>query len=148
MEEKKSNDEKVADAPVEYTPAELIDKLKRLQAEFDNYRKRNAKEVAETIANANAGLITQMLSVLDNFELSLKYNKDRGVQMIHDELLKVLQRQGLEVVDVSGDFDANVHEAVGTVAGDDEGKIAEEVQKGYLLNNKLLRASKVKIIGN
>ncbi len=143
-----TEDKNVDEAKVELSSAELQERLKRMQADFDNFRKRTEKERGEVVAAASSGLIGQLLPVLDNFELSLKYSDDVGVKMIHAELLKVLQRQGLSIIDTKGDFDAKIHEAVGTVPGKKDGAIAEVVQKGYLLNDKLLRASKVKIVGN
>jgi molecular chaperone GrpE len=125
--------------------AEYLENLKRLGAEFDNFQKRTLKEKQEILVNANASLITQLLPVLDNFELSLKHNKDKGVALIHDELSGILEKQGLKAVDVSGKFDPNYHEVLMQEDGEADGKILEEIQKGYMLNDKLLRASKVKI---
>jgi molecular chaperone GrpE len=130
----------------EPTVQELMERLARMQADFENFRKRTEKEKAENLINANANLITQLLQVLDNFELSLKHNQDRGVSMIYDDFRKILERQGLKVIDTSGAFDAKVHEVLMQADGDSPGKILEEFQKGYLLNEKLLRASKVKIV--
>lgn len=128
-----------------FTETEYVEKMQRMQAELENFRKRTEKEKADVVANANLKLISNLLSVLDNFELSLKYNKDKGVEMIYNELFKVLERQGLEIVKTDGDFDANIHEAIAQVKGDKDGKIVEVVQKGFLLNGRLLRASKVKV---
>ena len=137
---------KTPDVPVvENKEAEYLDKIARLQAEFDNFRKRTEKEKKEMLVNANANLISELLPALDHFELSLKHNKDKGVALIYDELVKILEKQGLKVVDTKGTFNPNIHEAVVSVAGEKDGEILEEIQKGYLLNDKLLRASKVKI---
>lgn len=125
--------------------AEFMDKLARQQAEFDNYRKRMEKERIENAMNANSILISQLLNVLDHFELALKHNADKGVQMIYDELLVILGRQGLKKINTDGNFNPKVHEAVVSVEGNEDGVILEEISKGYLLNDKLLRASKVKI---
>ena len=130
---------------VENKEAELLERLARLQAEFENFRKRTEKEKLESSINANANLISQLLKVLDHFELSLKHNNDRGVMLIYDELNKILEKHGLKVIDTNGNFDPKIHEAVIKVDGEKDGVILEEIQKGYLLNNKLLRASKVKI---
>ncbi len=130
---------------VENKEAEYLDKIARQQAEFENFRKRTEKEKQENIINANANLIYDLLTVLDNFELSLKHNNDKGVRLIYEELNKVLAKQGLKVIDTKGPFNPNIHEAIIKVDGKQEGVILEELQKGYLLNHKLLRASKVKI---
>jgi molecular chaperone GrpE len=124
---------------------EFTDKLLRQQAEFDNYRKRVEKEKQEYTIYANANLISNILPVIDHFELALKHNKDKGVQMIYDELNEILEKQGVKIVKSEGVFNPKIHEAVVTVAGDKDGMILEEIQKGYLLSEKLLRASKVKI---
>jgi molecular chaperone GrpE len=136
--------------PTEETPVdkevEFQEKLARQQADFDNYRKRMEKEKQETIANANANLISDLLPTLDHFELSLKHNKDKGVQMIYDELNEILKNNGVKIINTKGIFNPRIHEAVVSVNGEEDGKILEEIQKGYLLNEKLLRASKVKVI--
>jgi len=125
--------------------AEYMDKIARLQAEFDNSRKRMDKEKQEILVNANANLISELLPTLDHFELALKHNKDPGVQMIYDELKETLTKFGLRVVNSKGNFNPNIHEAVVRVEGEKENVIVEEIQKGYLINEKLLRASKVKV---
>ena len=136
----------IVDAPKEENKEkELTEKLQRLQAEFENFRKRTEKEKAESKANANANLISELLTVLDNFELSLKHNEDKGVMLIFDELSKILEKQGLKKIDTTGIFDPKFHEALMQVEGKKQGEILEELQKGYILNDKLLRASKVKI---
>ena len=128
------------------TQEELTQDLQRLQAEFENFRKRTEKEKVQVMENANESLISQLLEVLDNFELSLKYTKDQGVKLIHNQFVKVLGRNGLKSIEAKGKFDANIHEAVAQVPGENYGEIIEEIQKGYMLKDKLLRASKVKIV--
>ena len=125
--------------------SEYLEKLLRLQAEFENFRKRVEKEKQEQQSNANTNLIGELLNVMDNFELSLKHNKDKGVEMIYQELKKTLEKQGLKVIETKGKFDPKIHEAVIKIAGKEDDAILEEIQKGYVLNNKLLRAAKVKI---
>ena len=84
---------KTPDVPVvENKEAEYLDKIARLQAEFDNFRKRTEKEKKEMLVNANANLISELLPALDHFELSLKHNKDKGVALIYDELVKILEK--------------------------------------------------------
>jgi len=124
---------------------EYIERLQRLQAEFENFRKRTEKEKTDIKENANADLVTKLLEVLDNFELALKHNKDKGITIIHEELNKILKQQGLKKIDTKGKFNPKFHEALIQESGKQNGIILEELQKGYMLNNKLLRASKVKI---
>lgn len=128
-----------------FTETDYIEKMQRMQAELENFRKRTEKEKSDVVANANLKLISNLLPVLDNFELSLKYSKDKGVEMIYNELFKVLEKEGLKIVKTDGDFDANIHEAILQVKGDRDGVIVEVVQKGFWLNGRLLRASKVKV---
>jgi molecular chaperone GrpE len=136
--------------PTEETPVvdkdqEFQEKLARQQADFDNFRKRMEKEKQEILLNANANLISEILPALDHFELALKHNKDKGVQMIYDELNEILKNNGVKIINTKGTFNPRLHEAVVKVDGEEDGKILEEIQKGYLLNEKLLRASKVKV---
>lgn len=138
--------EAATEAPQEVNKeAEYLDKIARLQAEFDNSRKRMEKEKQEILVNANANLISEILPTLDHFELALKHNKDPGVKMIYDELKETLGKFGLRVIKTDGVFNPNIHEVVIKVEGNKDGEILEVLQKGYLINDKLLRASKVKI---
>ena len=139
--------EKIVSEVVVKTVPEInyLEKFQRLQAEFANYGKRTDKERAELLSNANADLISQLLEVLDNFELSLKHNADKGVQLIYEDLIRILERQGLKAISTEGKFNPKFHEALMKEDGEEAGVILQEFQKGYLLNDNLLRASKVKI---
>ena len=137
-----AEDEKVVEAVPEVNYKE---KFLRLQAEFANFQKRTEKERGEILKNANADLISQMLEVLDNFDLALKHNEDKGVKLIYDDLFRILEKQGLMLIKTDGKFYPQFHEAISQEEGEEEGVILEEFQKGYLLNCKLLRAAKVKI---
>lgn len=145
-EEKQDEAVKVVEETVEKSKEqEYLERLQRLQAEFENYQKRTEKEKQENLINANSNIIFQLLEVLDTFELALKHNKDHGVQLIYNDLTSILKKQGLKTIDTTGVFNPKLHEAVIKVGKDNTGVIIEELQKGYLLNDKLLRASKVKI---
>ena len=133
---------------------ELEDRLLRLAAEFDNYRKRTNKEFSYLVKNANEKLILQLLDTLDNFQRALdsaKTSSDyenfhKGVELIYTHMKDILAKEGLKEIDAVGKpFDPNFHEAVTQAASDeyDEGMVMEEISKGYLLNDRLLRASKV-----
>ena len=122
-----------------------FERLQILQAEFENFRKRTEKERLETLRNANEDLIIKLLSVLDNFELALKNINDKGVSMIYSELYSILEKEGLKTIKAEGKFDPRIHEALVQEAGKEDEKILEEIQKGYTLNDKVIRASKVKI---
>lgn len=125
---------------------EYLETLQRLQAEFDNFRKRTEKEKIEIIKNAEESLITELLDIIDDLELSLKYSKDEGIKMIYSELYSLLEKRGLRKIDSQGKFNPKYHEALmQQEAKGEENMILEELQKGYLLNDKVIRVSKVKI---
>lgn len=143
--------QKVAEMAAEKEEAEA--KLIRLQADFDNYRRRKSREDEELVKNANAFLMTGILPVLDNFERAINVMTDgspekEGVVMIHKQLLEVLAKSGLQEIEAQdADFDPKFHEAVmQTEAGaDKKGKVTMEIQKGYMLNEKLLRPTLVQV---
>ncbi len=132
---------------------ELTNQLLRLQADFVNYKNRVEKEKDRIYSNATEELITELLPVLDNFERALESVEEKdgfyeGVKMIYDQILKVLNDKGLEEIDCLGkEFDPNYHHAVFAedVEGKEEGTILEVLQKGYLLNDKVIRPSMVKV---
>jgi molecular chaperone GrpE len=131
---------------------EQTDALMRLQAEFDNYRKRLAKESSLIVASANHALVRELLPVLDNFELALN-NKGqdaefkKGVDLIFHQLKNILSENGLsEISAVGAKFDPYYHEALIAQASTKEtGIVLEELQKGYLFNNSVLRHARVKV---
>ena len=125
----------------------------RVQADFENYRKRMLREQTEAIARANEGLIEQLLPVLDSIELALGQlgdvdeNVRKGVELVYSELLGVLEKAGLERIAATGvAFDPNVHEAVLQEGGPDgEPVVAETVRTGYRLKARVLRPAMVKV---
>ena len=126
---------------------EVEDRLLRLQAEFENFRKRNAKEQEMLADSSNAELLSKLLPVVDELELAVNHSKDDGVKMVYMNLMSTLGKQGLEEMDSLGkQFDPYYHDALKQENGD-EGKILEIVQKGYLFKGKVLRHAKV-IVGN
>ena len=133
---------------------ELTDTLKRLQAEFENYKKWHAKEKTEFVKYAHADIIAQMLPVLDSFEIALKNTTDKekfveGIKMIYAQFHSILEAEGLRPIKAAGEkFDPYKHEVLMKEESDKpEETILEEFQKGYMLNDKVLRHSKVKISG-
>jgi len=129
---------------------ELTDTLKRIQAEFENYKKRVAKESSEFIRCASADLIKKMLPVLDSFEHALKNRETKefvkGVELIFAQLSSVLAEAGLQKMDCEGKcFDPFCHEVLLHEDSDRENIVLEELQKGYLLNGSIIRTAKVKI---
>ena len=132
--------------------AELNERIVRLTADFDNFRKRAQREKDEARQFANQGLLEKLLPVLDNFEMALTAVKDAdpsvrdGVQMILDQLLGVLKESGVEPVDAMGHpFDPNLHEALSQeeTTEVEEGTVVQQVQRGYKLNDRLVRPARV-----
>lgn len=138
--------------------AEQKDKFIRLYSEFENYRRRTAKETVAIRMNASEALIKDLLPIVDDFERAQKSFEDakdiepikEGVELIFNKLQKTLEAKGLRSMDAKdADFDAEVHECVTQFAAGDEqkGKVIEEVEKGYLLNDKVIRYAKV-VVGS
>lgn len=129
----------------------LKDTLQRLQAEFQNYQKRTQDEKTRFANLANEELIKKLIPVLDNFELALKHSKKEtefveGMELIYSQLLEILEQEGLQKIDTTGKFDPHKHEAIMVEETENEGgQILQELQKGYMLNDKIVRTSKVKI---
>jgi molecular chaperone GrpE len=132
----------------------LKEKLLRLAAEFDNFKKRTDREFKQLQDNANAGLISQLLPVLDNLERFLQAAESdeaddslvNGMQLVYKDFLKVLTDQGLEPIPAVGeDFDPEKHEAImqRKVEGLDSHIVVEEHLKGYEINGRVIRHSKV-----
>lgn len=124
--------------------------LQRLQAEFENYKKRTEKEKLLVCEYSNRDLIKKLLPVLDSFSLALKNTSDlikfkEGVELIYAELYSLLKAEGLCPIDTVGrKFDPFKHEAIMKEAGDND-IVLEEFQKGYVLKDAVIRHSKVKI---
>ena len=141
---------------VESQRDEYLDTLRRVQAEFENYRKRVIKEQTALVDRATEGLVEQLLPVLDSFELALK-NFDpvggrdtesvrKGVELVYAELLGVLEKAGLSRVEAEGKpFDPNVHEAVMQEEGDGEPVVTDVLRTGYTLKGRVLRPAMVKV---
>ena len=141
---------------VESQRDEYLDTLRRVQAEFENYRKRVIKEQTALVDRATQGLVEQLLPVLDSFELALK-NSDaagsddtesvrKGVELVYAELLGVLEKAGLSRVEAEGKpFDPNVHEAVMQEEGEGEPVVTDVLRTGYTLKGRVLRPAMVKV---
>lgn len=134
---------------------EQKDKYVRLFAEFDNFKRRTSKERLELIQTAGKEVIVSLLQVLDDCdraEMQMQQTDDvkqikEGVQLVFNKLRKTLQTQGLKVMDsLHTDFDVEKHEAITEIPVDDKklkGKVVDEIEKGYYLNDKLIRFAKV-----
>ncbi len=129
---------------------EYLQLAQRLQADYDNFRKRTQRENEEFKTFATAGLITDMLTIVDDMDRALEHADGEndfviGVRGIRQNLMKALESKGLSEIPTDGKFDPNCHEALCVVEADEDGDIAEVFQKGYRLGNKVLRYSKVKV---
>jgi molecular chaperone GrpE len=135
---------------------EYLALAQRSQADFENYRKRAAKEAAAAGDRAKGGLVRELLPVVDNLERALASAEEseqhlaEGVRLVHSELVAVLQRNGVEPFDPSGEpFDPEVHEALSTQPADgaDPGTVVGVMEKGYKLNGTVLRPARVVVSG-
>ncbi|HSC72826.1 MAG TPA: nucleotide exchange factor GrpE [Gaiellaceae bacterium] len=130
---------------------ELFDRLQRLAAEFDNYRKRSARENAALAERANERLVKELIPILDDLgralEAAVEHEEamlEEGVQLVHRSLAGVLKKEGLAEIETDGKFDPHVHEALLSQPSDaEEGSVIEVVQKGYKLGDKVLRPARV-----
>jgi len=158
-EEKSEGEQIVVTGPsLEEQLAESKDRYLRLSAEFDNFRKRSRKEREDLIKTAGESVIVELLHVVDDFDRAIKSIdqstdlqaiKD-GIQLITNKFGEFLKRQGVTEIDAMGhELNTDLHEAITKIPSPDEsakGKVIDVVQKGYLLNEKVIRYSKV-IVG-
>ena len=127
------------------------DSYLRLAADFDNYRKRVAREQVELTSRANERLLNELLPVLDDLERALEAaaeheeaKLEEGVRLVHRELVEALAREGLVEVETDGQFDPHVHEALLSQPSEQEdGSVLEVLQKGYRLGDRVLRPARV-----
>jgi len=137
--------------------AEITDKHLRLQAEFDNFRKRTMKEKADLIKSGGESVLINILPVVDDFERALLSLKDvpdedagkKGTQLIYNKFSEFLKQNNIKEIDaVNQDFNVDLHEAITKIPAPNEtlkGKVVDVVQKGYTLNDKVIRFAKVVI---
>ncbi len=127
------------------------DKNLRLFAEFDNFRKRTAKERIELFSTASQDIMTSLLPILDNFERAFKVNKpkdDDGILLIYNQLKTELDKKGLKEIEnpIGKELDTDFHEAITKIPTKnkkEKGKIVDVIEKGYLLSSKVIRYTKV-----
>ncbi|MDQ3823290.1 MAG: nucleotide exchange factor GrpE [Actinomycetota bacterium] len=128
-----------------------LDDLRRLAADFDNYRKRTAREQLEMTSRANERLVKELLPVLDDLERALDAAKaheeaklEEGVRLVHRSLADLLAKEGLAEIDTNGRFDPHVHEALLSQPSEaEEGSVIQVVQKGYRLGDRVVRPARV-----
>ncbi|AKJ65404.1 nucleotide exchange factor GrpE [Kiritimatiella glycovorans] len=133
---------------------EMRDRYLRLQADFENFRKRTNRERGEMVRRANEDLLGELLPVLDHFEIGLKTARDHqsdeavveGFQLVYDQFQQTLRKFGVEPVDAEGEkFDPGVHEAMSHLPSPDheEGQVTHQVRRGYRLADRVIRPAQV-----
>jgi molecular chaperone GrpE len=131
---------------------ELKDTIQRLQADFENYKKQVEKQNLEVFKRAKADLINKLLPILDSFELAFKNDNKleefkKGIELIYSQFFQTLEDLGLRPITCEGKFDPYKHEVLLSQDSDKEGgTILEELQKGYMIEDCVLRHSKVKVV--
>jgi molecular chaperone GrpE len=144
----------VTDEHVEVEPEQVVedDRLLRLAADFDNYKKRVAREREEYVAQANARLLAELIPVVDDLERALaaaeqheEAQLEEGVRLVHRSLASLLERHGVELIDTDGKFDPHVHEALLSQPAEEaeSGDVLNVVQKGYKLGERVIRPARV-----
>ena len=153
------NEENQSEEPKEISPEdqinELNDKYLRLYSEFDNYRKRTSKERLELFKTAGQDILTDLLPVLDDFDRAMQ-NMDssddteaiqKGINLIYSKFKSILENKGLKhFKSIETEFDPEVHEAITKIPAPNKklkGKVVDEIEKGYMLNDKVIRFAKV-----
>ncbi|MCF7901490.1 nucleotide exchange factor GrpE [Candidatus Woesearchaeota archaeon] len=125
--------------------------LLRLQAEFDNFRKRTESEKSKFVNLASKEVVKKILPIIDNFELALESHEEKsnfykGIEMIYSQLKEVIDEEGVEIINSMGDFNPNIHEAILVEESEkSHNQVIEILQNGYKLGDYVLRHAKVKI---
>jgi molecular chaperone GrpE len=138
----------------EETPENYLELAQRIQADFENYRKRAAREAAAAGERARSGLVRELLPIVDNLERALRSAEEgeqhlaEGVRLVHSELIAVLERNGVQQFDPAGDrFDPSEHEALSVREDGEPGVVLDVVEKGYRSNGNVLRPARVVVSG-
>jgi molecular chaperone GrpE len=148
-EDPANEEERIVDEPEDYLAL-----AQRIQADFENYRKRAAREAAAAGERAKSGLVRELLPIVDNLERALASAEDgeqhlaEGVRLVHSELIAVLERNGIQQFDPAGDkFDPSEHEALSVRNDGEPGLVLEVVERGYRANGTVLRPARVVVSG-
>lgn len=134
---------------VEQAKPEYFELLLKLQAEFDNYRKRTEQDTSKAYKNGFMDAVTDFLPALDSFKMATEYITDKntlmGIEYIEKGILATLEKMGVKVIDATGKFDPNFHQAIDTdsTADVEEGYIVKECYKGFIMGDKVIRYSQV-----
>jgi len=154
-QEKEEIKEEVKEPTLQEKFDELNDKYLRLYSDFDNYRKRTMKEKVDLISNAGAGIVKDLLPILDDFERAIKSNENvtddaalkEGFSLISTKVNSILTAKGLKKMEAKElPFDSELHEAITNIPAPTEnlkGKVVDVIEQGYYLNDKVIRYAKV-----
>jgi molecular chaperone GrpE len=155
-EQQAMDDKEAAEEAVEEPeqPEDYLALAQRIQADFENYRKRAAREAAAAGERARGGLVRELLPIVDNLERAIASAEEgeqhlaQGVRLVHSELIAVLERNGVQQFDPVGDkFDPAEHEALSVREGEEPGVVLDVVEKGYRANGTVLRPARVVVSG-
>src|SRR5919109_1578474 len=151
-EEAPREKEQAEEAPEQ--PEDYLALAQRIQADFENYRKRAVREAAAAGERARSGLVRELLPIVDNLERALASAEEgeqhlaEGVRLVHSELIAVLERNGIEQFDPAGDkFDPAEHEALSVREDGEPGLVLDVIEKGYRANGTVLRPARVVVSG-
>ena len=152
-EEDPANEQEILEQ-TEEASENYLELAQRVQADFENYRKRAAREAAAAGERAKSGLVRELLPIVDNLERALTSAEDgeqhlaEGVRLVHAELIAVLERNGIQQFDPAGDkFDPSEHEALSVRNDGEPGVVLEVVERGYRANGTVLRPARVVVSG-
>jgi molecular chaperone GrpE len=152
-EQQAMEDKETAEEAVE-APEDYLALAQRVQADFENYRKRAVREAAAAGVRARSGLVRELLPIVDNLERAIASAEEgeqhlaEGVRLVHSELIAVLERNGVQQFDPAGDrFDPAEHEALSVREGEEPGVVLDVVEKGYRANGTVLRPARVVVSG-
>ena len=161
MQEEKVQKEEVKELSLEERFSELNDKHLRLHAEFENFKRRTAKERIELYKTAGEDVLTSLLPILDDFERAIKaktdageeLKEDEGVLLIYNKMKSSLELKGLNAMEdaIGKELNTDFHEAITNIPAENEnmkGKIIDVIEKGYFLNDKVIRYAKVVVANN
>jgi len=151
IQHEEAQDESQVPGTEEPSQAPVDDRLLRLAADFENYKKRAARERSEYVALANERLIAELLPILDDLERALSAAEqhqeaqlEEGVRLVHRSLAALLERHGVTPIETDGQFDPHVHEALLSQPSEaKEGAVLDVVQKGYKLGERVVRPARV-----
>jgi molecular chaperone GrpE len=141
-------EERLAEA--EAKAEEYLGLAQRVQADFENYRKRAARDQESLVARAHERVVKELLPILDDLERALEAASqheeaklEEGVSLVHRALAELLAREGVAEIAADGAFDPHVHEALATQPGEESGQVLQVLQKGYRLGDKVVRPARV-----